>query len=146
MNAQEISFEKDKLSYVQHSESFRHLNSQMWQVPIIAMTLTGGLWFGVFSSKIISDFVSGGLLVFAGICDLLFILVLFRVRFIMTLILEKLKLFNPEYSINPMESSKTNRLLKKDKLVILVFSSMLTLATIFSFFTATYKFFPWLFH
>lgn len=32
-------FEKDKICYEQHSESFRNLNNQMWQVPIIAMTV-----------------------------------------------------------------------------------------------------------
>ena len=140
-----MKFERNKLAYEQHSEGFRHLNTQMWQVPIIAMTLTGGLWFGVFSSKM-NDHVAGGLLIFAGLCDLLFILVLHRVRFIMRLIIEKLRNFNPEYAIDPINSDKGNWLVKKELLVINVFSSMLVLAAVFSFFTATYKFLPWLFN
>jgi len=137
-------FERDKTAYLQHSEGFRHLNSQMWQVPIIAMTLTGGLWFGVFSSNI-DDHVAAGLLAFTGICDILFIVVLFRVRFIMSLIIEKLHHFNPEYAIEPQKSDKGNALLKLDKLVISVFSIMLGLAAVFSFITAVYKYAPWQF-
>jgi hypothetical protein len=40
-------FERQKLCYEQNCEQMRSLNQIMWQVPIIAMTLTGGLWYGV---------------------------------------------------------------------------------------------------
>ncbi|MGX5203206.1 hypothetical protein [Aliikangiella sp. IMCC44632] len=145
MTNKDNKFERDKLAYQEHSQGFRHLNTQMWQVPIIAMTLTGGLWFGVFSSKI-NDYFASGLLLFAGICDLLFILVLHRVRFIMSLIIEKLKDFNPEYAIDPINSAKGNKLIKMELLVINVFSFMLLLASAFSFFAAVYKTWPWLFN
>ena len=146
MSLTDNQFEKDKISYEQHSESFRHLNSQMWQVPIIAMTLTGGLWFGVFSSTTINDFVSGGLLIFCGVCDFLFVFILFRVHFIMSLLIEKLNIFNPSYSIDPTNTTNGNALIRKDNLVITLFSSMLIFATILSFLTASYKFWPCLFN
>jgi len=43
------SFDEDRFiaAYNQNAEHFRSLNSLMWQIPLIAMTLTGGLWFGV---------------------------------------------------------------------------------------------------
>ena len=103
-------FEKDKVCYEQHSESFRNLNSQMWQVPIIAMTLTGGLWFGIFSGDI-ATIPAIWLLIFCGLCDLLFIVVLYRVRFIMSLIIEKLCDFNPAFAINPKSPERAMPLL-----------------------------------
>ena len=49
---EKMQFEKEKVCYEQNCQTFRSLNQLMWQVPIIAMTVTGGLWFGVgtFSS------------------------------------------------------------------------------------------------
>jgi hypothetical protein len=41
------TFEREKLCYEQNCEQMRSLNQIMWQVPIIAMTLTGGLWRAV---------------------------------------------------------------------------------------------------
>jgi protein strawberry notch len=36
-----------KEAYEQNYQQFRSLNQIMWQIPVLAMTLTGGLWFGV---------------------------------------------------------------------------------------------------
>ena len=38
-------FEREKVCYEQNFEQARSLNGQMNQVPVLAMTLTGGLWF-----------------------------------------------------------------------------------------------------
>lgn len=129
------SFERDKICYEQHSESFRSLNNQMWQVPIIAMTLTGGLWFGIFSTKIEAD-VAAMLLLFCFVCDTLFILILFRVRLIMSLLIDRLTQFNPSYSISPSESHKGNYVTRQDNLVICLFSIMLLLAALISLTTS----------
>lgn len=128
-------FERDKISYEQHCESFRSLNTQMWQVPMIAMTLTGGLWFGVFSSDL-TNTAATALYLFCALCDLLFILILFRVRLIMGLILEKLTLFNENYSISFEKSKKGIWLTKQENLVVITFSIMLGLASLISFFIA----------
>jgi len=71
-------------SYNQNSETFRALNALMWQVPLIAMTLTGGLWFGVSSIPRDSGllFLRPGLLLLAGIGDVLLVVVLERLRYI----------------------------------------------------------------
>ena len=137
-------FERDKTCYEQHSESFRNLNTQMWQVPIIAMTLTGGLWFGIFSSNL-NTHTTTALLIFCMLCDILFIVILRRVRLIMTCLIEKLVLFNEGYAINPKESGNADFLTKRDNLVITLFSIMLGAAALLSFIAALHNIFPWLF-
>lgn len=71
-------------AYNQNTETFRALNALMWQIPLIAMTLTGGLWFGVASISKDSglSFLRPGLLLLAGVGDLLLIVILERLRHI----------------------------------------------------------------
>lgn len=136
MNDQlENQFERDKTCYEQHSESFRNLNNQMWQVPIIAMTLTGGLWFGIYSNEL-PESTAFWLLLFCGTCDILFIFILWRVRTIMELIIEKLKNFNPGYAIDPRS---TKWPLNQNKMVVIIFSFMLSFSALISFFAAAQK-------
>lgn len=130
-----IKFERDRTCYDQHSESFRSLNTQLWQVPIIAMTLTGGLWFGVHTVKM-DDFMLTAILSFCGLCDIMFIVILFRVRLIMSLLLEKISLFNPEFAIDTNNTNKGNCLLRKNNLVVYLFSLMLLFAAMISFLVA----------
>lgn len=130
-----IKFERDKACYDQYSESFRNLNTQLWQVPIIAMTLTGGLWFGIHTAQM-DDFMSTAILSFCGLCDIMFIVILYRVRLIMSLLLEKIALFNPEFAIDTNNTNKGNSLLRKDNLVISLFSLMLLFAAMISFIVA----------
>lgn len=86
-------FEKDKISYEQNCEMFRSLNQIMWQVPLIAMTLTGGLWFGV--SKIGDELIFKiALLALAAIGNLALCVVLWRVRYIMGEYLKQIRSFN----------------------------------------------------
>ncbi len=40
-----------KEAYIQTCEDFRALNKIMWQIPVLAMTLTGGAWFGVSKAE-----------------------------------------------------------------------------------------------
>ena len=71
-------------AYNQNSETFRALNALMWQIPLIAMTLTGGLWFGVASISKDSglSFLRPGLLLLAGVGDVMLIIILERLRHI----------------------------------------------------------------
>lgn len=82
--------EKDKAIFDQNCEDFRSLNEIMWKVPIIVITLTGGLWFGVGSMNI-ADQAKTSLLILAGIANLIFIAVLFRLRYVMNKILKEIK-------------------------------------------------------
>lgn len=78
--------ELELAAYNQNSETFRTLNALMWQIPLIAMTLTGGLWFGVssLSKEDALALLRPGLLLLAGVGDLLLIVVLERLRHIVS--------------------------------------------------------------
>lgn len=84
-------------AFNQNFETFRALNALMWQVPLIAMTLTGGLWFGVASISRESGlaFLRPGLLLLAGVGDLLLIVILERLRHIIAEYLDWLREANP---------------------------------------------------
>ncbi|MCZ4288416.1 class I SAM-dependent methyltransferase [Hoeflea alexandrii] len=81
-------------AYGQNSENFRALNQLMWQIPLLAMTLTGGLWFGVSmaDSAPLFQFCLLGLAAAGnfGLC-----LVLTRLRYIMECHLIWLRNFEP---------------------------------------------------
>lgn len=72
-------FDLLKISIVENAHSFRSLNQIMWQVPILAMTLTGGLWFGV-ASLAERPLMSASMLIFAGLGNFCLAAVLYRVR------------------------------------------------------------------
>lgn len=86
--------DKDTVCYEQNSEQFRSLNQIMWQVPVIAMTLTGGLWFGAASVGRMPGF-QYLLLLLAAIANIGLIFVLTRVRYVMDKYLEAMKSFHP---------------------------------------------------
>jgi hypothetical protein len=118
-------FEKAKICFEQNSEHLRSLNGFMWQTPLIAMTLTGGLWFGIAqlqpSSKVIF-----GLLIFAALTNFSLILVMRRMRFIFERILNKTKEFHP----TGIADTKNKWL--PDKLVSWIFSLLLGFAAVLS--------------
>lgn len=82
-------------AYNQNSENFRSLNQLMWQIPLIAMSLTGGLWFGV-SKTDSSPLFQVCLLGLAAAGNLGLLVVLQRLRYIMQGYLVWLKKFDPE--------------------------------------------------
>jgi hypothetical protein len=69
----------DKL-YAELCADFRALNTFFWQIPLIMMTLNGGLWFAVAGMEI-SDALRQAVLIFAAVADLLMIIALWRLRF-----------------------------------------------------------------
>jgi len=86
-------FERDKLVYEQNCEQFRSLNQMMWQVPVIAMTLTGGLWFGAAKIGDMPGF-QYLLLLLAVLSNVGLTIVLTRVRHVMSQYLVAMKGFN----------------------------------------------------
>jgi hypothetical protein len=107
---------KDPLAlaaYNQNFETFRALNALMWQIPLIAMTLTGGLWFGVSRVESAPE-LRIGLLLLAAIGDLGLIVVLARLRYILERYLKWLDAAHPrgfvaapgEYWYNQPETVK----------------------------------------
>ena len=91
----EETFEREKACYEQNFEQFRSLNQIMWQVPIIAMTLTGGLWFGAANVGSMPGF-QVLLLSLGALANLGLILVLTRVRYVMGEYLKAIKQFYPD--------------------------------------------------
>ena len=88
-----MSLEKE--AYEQNYQQFRSLNQIMWQIPVLAMTLTGGLWFGV--SKIEDNpFLASILLLTAVVGNLALSAVLYRFRFVMRCYLNELKRAYPK--------------------------------------------------
>lgn len=118
-------------AYNQNFENFRALNSLMWQIPLIAMTLTGGLWFGVSSvpKEAGLSFFRIALLGVATVGDLLLILVLERLRHIIGEYLVWLGAANPRGYV----AATGNRWFNSSKTVKLSFQIMLAFATGISF-------------
>jgi len=86
--------ERETACYIQNCEQFRSMNQIMWQVPVLAMTLTGGLWFGAGQLK---DYTIIKILLFvlAACSDIAFFVVLKRIRFVMGAYLKKIEEFHP---------------------------------------------------
>ncbi|WP_415921293.1 class I SAM-dependent methyltransferase [Tateyamaria sp. SN6-1] len=82
-------------AYEQNYQQFRSLNQIMWQIPVLAMTLTGGLWFGVASLGNRPVLVSV-LLLTASVGNLTLAAILYRFRHVMECYLEWLKAADPE--------------------------------------------------
>lgn len=93
MTASDFAEQKQLSAYNQNTESFRALNQQMWQIPLISMTLTGGLWFGVSKSET-SPLFQICLLGLAAVGNVGLLVVLFRLRYVMQRHLEWLEAFN----------------------------------------------------
>lgn len=124
----EERLEQRKLAaYDQNSESFRALNQLMWQIPLLAMTLTGGLWFGVslaasaplFQFCLLGLAASGNI----GLC-----LVLTRLRYVMERHLNWLQEFEPGLFVG----APGDGWLTKPFLVRRTFQSMLVLGALAS--------------
>lgn len=87
---EQAAHEMRKAAFDQNHAAFRSLNQQMWQIPLISMTLTGGLWFGVSRVEDFPLFQFALLfLAFAG--NLILCLVIVRLRFVMEQYLEWLR-------------------------------------------------------
>lgn len=110
--------------YQQNAETFRSLNQLMWQIPLIAMTLTGGLWFGVSRSDT-SPVLQLSLLGLAAVGNAVLIVVLGRLRYIMGEYLDWLKTFYPDGFIGAVGS----KWWEKSATVRTMFQFMLGLAT-----------------
>jgi len=69
-----------EVRFLEAGEHMRALNAFMWQVPGIAIGVTGGLWYG--ASMVMDQSAKAAVLAFTAVADALLILVLWRVRFL----------------------------------------------------------------
>jgi hypothetical protein len=76
--------------YEQRCAEFRSLNGFFWQIPLIVMTLNGGLWFAVASLDL-TAIARGSILLFAAIANLAMIITLWRLRSLMELLLTHIR-------------------------------------------------------
>ena len=101
-------FERQALSFEQNFEQFRDLNRLMWQVPVLAITITGGFWYAVLAYAAAAE-IARGLYLICGVLDLALIFVLIRIRYVMGRYLVKLKAFNPEGYVDAPGTGFYNR-------------------------------------
>ena len=71
-------FRKQELTFLEAGEHLRALNQHLWRVPSMVIAITGGIWFVAASLE--SDFTKTLVLSFAGLVDFLTILIIFRLR------------------------------------------------------------------
>jgi len=128
MNDHEFAI--NKVCYEQNCLQMRSLNQIMWQVPMIAMTLTGGLWFGVNSAVSLAEEVRDTLFIFCGVADFLMILIIQRVRSVMDAYLDKIRAFSEE---NYPDTSKKKAGFLAERGVCNTFSLLLLFASALSF-------------
>lgn len=132
---------REQSCYVQNFEQARSLNGQMNNVPVLAMTLTGGLWFAAGVTEHISPEIRFLLLLFAGFCNLALILAAIRIRDVFHSYLEKIKTFHPASFSNgkPMDP-KVERL--GDYSMISIYCTLMAVAAFFSFYAALLFYWP----
>ena len=114
-------------AYRQNFETFRSLNTLFWQIPLIAMTLTGGLWFGV-STVLSEPWFGRGLLALAALGNFGLVIVLNRLRYIMGRYLDWLDDAYPSGFV----AAKGDYWLTKSRIVQTVFSVLMACAGVFS--------------
>jgi len=88
-------FERERICYEQNCQHLRSLSQIMWQLPIIAMTLTGGLWYGVATLQNVDPILKDGSLTFAALANTLLIIMINRVRDVMAAYLKAIEDFYP---------------------------------------------------
>lgn len=115
--------EKDIATNEQNCEQFRSLNQIMYQIPVLAMTLTGGLWFGAGQLKDY-EFITYWLFFLAGLSDIGFAAVLWRIRYVMQKYLDKIEEFNPTLFVN----AKGDGVFTRSRTVVIAFQAMLLLS------------------
>jgi len=134
----------EKTCYVQNFEQARCLNGQMNNVPVLAMTLTGGLWFAAGVTEHISPEIRFFLLLFAGFCNLALILAAIRIRDVFHSYLEKIEAFHPaSFSNGRPENPKVEKL--GDYSMISIYCTLMAIAAFLSFYAALLFYWPFKF-
>lgn len=80
---------QEDLIYEQTYTEFRSLNGFFWQIPLIMMTLNGGLWFSVASLDL-DVTAERGILWFAAFANLTMAVGLWRLRAVMATLLVRI--------------------------------------------------------
>lgn len=137
------NFEREKACYVQNFEQARSLNGQMNQVPVLAMTLTGGLWFGAGVTEDLQQEIRFGLLMFSGFCNLALIFVALRIRDVLHHYFEGIKKFHEASYVSG--KPKEPKVPFGDYSMISIYCALMFIASFFSFAGSFLFFWPFCF-
>lgn len=85
------SFKREELKYLEAGQHLRALNQLMWQVPSLAIAITGGLWYG--ATLIDNEITRRFLLAFSVTMDVLTIVTLWRLRMIIGMHINRQRTF-----------------------------------------------------
>jgi len=121
--------EIDIVVYEQNFEQVRAINSQLNNIPVIAITITGGLWFAAGLSSNTKDEIRFLLLILSSYFNLVMIVALFRMRDVFQSYLEIIEELHP---IQKKQGRTLNARLKflKGYSLVSLYSMMLFMAAI----------------
>ena len=137
-------FKRQQVCYQQNFEQARSLNVQMNQVPVLAMTLTGGLWFAAGVTENLYSEIRFGLLLFAGFCNIALILAALRIRDVFHSYLERIEQFRPDsFASGKPEAPKVLQL--GDYSMITIYCALMAIGSVLSFFGALGFYWPFSF-
>lgn len=126
-------YKQHELAYVEAGNHMRALNLLMWQVPSIAIAVTGGLWYGAANLPVIKAQL--WIFLFAALVDCMTIITLWRLRSLIGVDIEKqrtfeLSVYNPTVTANP--STWILRFFGKENIVVKCWSFSLAAAALVS--------------
>ena len=137
-------FEREKVCYEQNFQHARSLNYQMNQVPVLAMTITGGLWFAAGVTENLYSEIRFSLLLFTGFCNIALILAALRIRDVFDSYLERIKQFCPDsFASGKPEDPKMQQL--GDYSMIAIYCTLMGIGTVLSFVGAFGFYWPFCF-
>lgn len=140
----EDEFEREKVCYEQNFQQARSLNSQMNQVPVLAMTLTGGLWFAAGITENLYPEIRFALLLFAGFCNIALILAALRIRDVFHSYLEHIESFHPgSFASGKPKDPKAPQL--GDYSMITIYCALMAIGSLLSFVGALGFYWPFSF-
>ena len=138
----DTDFEREKLCYEQNCEHARSLNRQMNQVPVLAVTLTGGLWLaGGLNEHLVAREIQFALIFFSGLCNLGLLLAAIRIRDVFESYIERIQQFYPDgFADGKPKRPRLSRLGSYS--MISIYCLLILVAGVMSFVTAFTIFWP----
>lgn len=140
------AFDREKASFEQNFQQFRHLNEQMNRVPPFAVTLTGGFWYVAtiqrFTGTIAPEkeaIARFCLMIFAAITDLMLVFIAIRIRDVMKGYQDKITEFMGRWA---PEDRPRSFLWYRDYAMISMYSTMMVAAAVVSVVGAFLLFLP----
>jgi hypothetical protein len=121
LEARKWVYRKTELEFLEAGQHLRALNQIMWQVPGMAIAVTGGLWYGV--TLIDGTIPKIGILLFAAVIDSLTICVIWRLRDVIEKQIKIQKKFAGEDNGGERE---------RDRIVVSCWTCMLVVAALLS--------------